>query len=593
MPAQKGLLPACLIAILVGCVDSSVNVGSSVTLAPTLLFPRGLLDNVTTLTLNVYDTVNGAGASTGVDCNVMTGIATGVTSGTTPIATQNLGATSCLNGAKFCGTIQIPESPTDRVFYAVGTAGAQTVANGCARVTVNQPSLPLTIKMVHYVAPNQCGNGVVEPGETCDPPSGQMDPACNASSCQTIEELLSVGSAATFTVNGKPGDKTNPNFLWPGNGEFLAFFNDKSPSTLQVTMRVLDSSLGPTGTHGPAVQSASFFLPPGTGTGFPPPATANDNENPAAAAFGGKYYVAFDGDSAGTFDIHLRSMDTSLTADQAPPSCIVNGNGGEPGRQSLPAISAGSSVLYVAWQDDQGNISGRTYPPGTPCSAAPGTQQVLSTGTGNAAVQLAYTGAGWVAVWQSGPSVKMRPIGMDGTPTATEQVVNDTTHQGTQDHPSIASFGDGRFAIAWNDHGANGPGTVVVQRYDATGAPIASDQDTKVNNLTSVNELSPVIVASGAASGFYVLAWVDSGAPNHVRARLLAGTGGATADNSAYLFNTITGQADEFQVSTVDGRPRANPTIAVGGQSYIAFGWEDKTSDANAGIIARRFPSGM
>jgi hypothetical protein len=552
--------------------DDSVQVS----VGPSLIFPRALLDGVDRLTLKVYEAKDGA------DCDAATSTATFTTD--SPIATKDLGK-SCANGAPWCGELSILQSKDDRVFSAAGFAGSgEQVAVGCSKAKVDQDALPIKITMRRFVKPAVCNNGAIEPTEQCE--GGATDDALCDDQCHTKEILLSNGKGGTGkTANGRPGDKTRPFLLWPAQtgdaGRFLAFFGDRTPSLTEVTMRVLDDAMKRYDKQGAELADFSFFLPNSTTAGFPPATSPNNQSSPVAAAISSKYYVAFEDDSSGTVDVRLRSLDGTLTALENAPITINGTTSGEAGVQSLPTMAANASgLLFIAWQDESsGAVRGRTFNPG---NASLGQQREISNGANNKRVQIASNGSGWIAVWESGQDIKARAIGADGTPLATEQKVNDASHSGVQAHPSVAGLPDGRFAIAWNDRNST---DIFVQRYGADTRPIGGDQTTHVNDVVFEGDQSAPFIASGPqAGGSYVIAWVD-GASGHVRARLAGGSTG-------FLFNSVDAQAGEFQASSADGRTRANPTVAVGGSGpFIAIGWEDTTSATTSGVYARRFPA--
>ena len=130
--------PLALAAVAACSSDTGVHVGVN----PTIVFPAGLLDSVSKLTLQVYD-------SGPVDCDTTKGVLKG--SGA-PIATKDLASANCPASAKFCGDVQVDKSDTARVFLAQAyTAGNTTpVASGCTKQTVNQDTLQVTIKMLRF-----------------------------------------------------------------------------------------------------------------------------------------------------------------------------------------------------------------------------------------------------------------------------------------------------------------------------------------------------------------------------------------------------------------------------------------------------------
>jgi hypothetical protein len=563
-------------ALAIACGQHGDNV--SVSLGPTLVAPRGLLDNVQKLTVSVYE---------GAGCDASTGKATG-TSGKTPIASKDLTTTGCQAPAKFCGELTISTSDATRVFAAVAR-GANDVelADGCAQLKVNQERQPLTIQMQRNVPPSVCGNGVVDATEQCDPPGGANDPVCD-DQCHTKELRLSVGGATTDTVDGVSGDHFAPSFAWPSQsgtaGNFYAAWTEKTSTTRrQLATRFLTDSLGidtsiPLGSY-------AFLI---ADTGTPPrPGQANSQSYPAVTFQNGKFFVAFEDDSSGNLDIHLRTINVANPTEGDQPRNMpigVNGpnGGGEPTVEQLPAIAAGANgAVLVAWQSGAttgpGKIIARTYAGGTY-----GAQVELSSGTQNQGVRVAATSSGWVVAWQSGSDVKLRRVGSDGMPLAAEVTVNDGSHSGVQDHPGVATAGDS-FAVVWADHGAANGTDIFVQRYKADGTALPGDQATRVNNVSGDGEQTvPAIAGNTAVGGMYATTWFDA-TTSHVRARLLGASGG-------FLFNNVDGQTNEFQASLVDGHARTSPTIAIGGSGpFIAIGWEDLDA-SSPGVYVRRFP---
>jgi hypothetical protein len=560
-----------LAALLALAACASSDEAARVSVQPTLVFPKGLLDGVTKLTMLVYD------ASASVACDATTGRVT-LTGKVDPILTKDLDKCPAGSRGKFCGQLQIAKSDRDRVFSAVARAGTNEIADGCAVAKVNQDELPLEIKMVRYVPPATCGNDVVEATEQCDPPGDASDPVCDTE-CHTKEIVLSTGGNGTVT--GNPGDKANPFLLWPagsGNaGRLIAFFSDKAASSPEITMRVMSDTLGVIST--PQAFRTSLFVPRDP-VEFPPQPTTGDQSAPAAAFAGNKYFVVFqDNNSPGSngLDVHLRSMDSALAGEQstAMPYVGINGpaGGGEPNIQEAPSVAAGSAnLLFIAWHDRAAaRVFGRTY---DTQSGALGTQQTVGNRGTN--IKVAGRPSGWVAVWSDGANVRLRLIGADGVPAGQEETVNEGGSAGA---PSVASLPDGRFAIAF----ANG-GDVFVQRYTANATKVAGDQAAPVNDLVKDGDQSaPAIASMSAAGGSYVVAWSDASS-GHVRARLLGGSSG-------FLFNNVDGQPTEFQASLAEGRVRANPAVAVGGAGpFIAIGWEDKSPNPGSGIVVRRFP---
>lgn len=567
-----GTLTAALAASNFSCGETR-EAEPSVAVAPTLVAPRALLDRTDKVALVVH---RGEDAP----CDESAGVVT--LPATPPLAEATLTAGDCADGARFCGELSVDRASTPRTFAATASdSSGAPLARGCTTAVVDSERVSLTLTMRRVLPVTTCGDATVAGLEHCEPPGkGACDDACH-----TREVVLSVGSAGAGTSTGAPTDKFEPALLWPqgagDTGRFFAFFTDKTPGALEIGMRVRDAALDEAKSP-PAAVGAFLFLPndPGPG-GFPAKAAPRNQSAPAAAFVDGRYYVAFqDDDSPGAngLDIHLRSFDGLLVADQAFGSPVgINGaNGaGEPNAQSTPALAAGpNGRLLVAWHDEggasgQGRIFARTFQP----NATLGSQNELSTGTGNKAPSIAATRSGWVVVWESSAGIKLRAVGSDGTPAGLEQVVNERS-RGTASAPHVASLGDGRFAVAWLSEGS-----VFLQRFEADGSPVAGDQDVAQSSAEASD--GPSVAAHGANGGLYALAWIDK-ASGAVTGRFAKAAGG-------FFFNPVDGSEAPFAVSVTAGRTRRAPVVAIGGDGpHAAFAWEDRS--ASGGITTRRLP---
>ena len=113
----------------------------SVSVAPTLLFPRNVLQNATSVTLAVYT------QTSTVTCNATTGIANGVTTSTPVVDSTTLGACPAGSTELFCGTLTITESSAPLVFAAAAqNASNATIAYGCASSVVDAASPLSTLR---------------------------------------------------------------------------------------------------------------------------------------------------------------------------------------------------------------------------------------------------------------------------------------------------------------------------------------------------------------------------------------------------------------------------------------------------------------
>jgi hypothetical protein len=558
---------------------SHADPGLRVGIGPSLVFPRGLLQSVSRVVVREYY----AGPAA---CDPSSGAVTGAG---TPDATTTLSQSGCTGSAVWCGSVQVTTSSASRIFAAeADDAGGSPVAVGCAEAVVAEQTLPISIAMKRVVPVAMCGNGVVEPTEQCDPPGGTTDLVCDAS-CHTKEELLSaVNTQSGFPAPADGGGtaRADAALAWTSKA-LLALWDDQTrPPDQHVGLRMLGSDMNtlPSGAA-PALADGSIWLTAGT---FPSAPDPGNQQYPSAAADSAGAYVVFGDDlcgssSSGSFDVCLRVLDANLSD---VGTLVVNGNGGagEPGVQTHPAIARGpGETAYVVWESAAqvggGQIVGRTVNVST---MALGAQVVLSTGTSNALPSVAAMPSGWVVAWQSDAGVLVAAVDATGKATGSPTTVS-AGHTGVQDHPAVASIGggDGRYAVAWADHGQNGA-DIVVQRFDTSGHVVPGDSTIPINDLVAGGDQVTPTIAGSAAGGFFAVAWIDtpSGA---VRARLLDGSSG-------FDFNNVTGQNDEFPVTLTPGHARAAPVVAVGGSGpFIAFAWQDQTSGA-PGIYGRRFP---
>jgi hypothetical protein len=580
--------PPWLVAVSLGLACSSQPAGQSIPIAPSIVFPRGVIDQAQRLEVTVYDAVNG------VDCDASgDGAVSGDVSTVPSVGPKDLVPTDCPALVKFCGNITITQSETPRAFYAQALdAKADLIAQGCTQQVVDSDTVQISILMKRVVPPSTCNNQTV-PGPVQCSTGSATDTVCDPN-CISREIYVSVPSSATGTQTGAPGDKQRPAFVWPalsGNaGTFFAMWGDKTPTNSQVAVRVLGDSLEPS-TLLPGVGASSFFIPDGSNNNaFPPAPEPHAQFDPAGALAGQEYYVVFEDNPAGPLDIDMRSIQAAtLVSDQPQGQPIpVNGNAGQSGSRYRPSISAGpNGFVFVAWEDgpvgQPGVIKGRVY---DTTGKQLGTEQVINTDTTSRNVSVAGTPTGWVAAWESGNFVKMRLFDSSGNPAGAEQNVSSGAQAVPLHEPSVAAVADGAFAIVWADRGPDGSLDIFVQRYASDRTPVANDSSTAINNVvTAGDQTSPAISATSVAGGAYAVAWTDT-ASGHVRARLLGEAGD-------FLFNSVNGQEDEFQASLTNGRVRAHPAVAIGGAGpYVAIGWEDNTlSGANPGIYARRFPA--
>lgn len=562
-----------VIGVLVACSgNDSVQVG----IAPSLVFPKGLLDGVTRVSVTVYD------GAAGATCDPKTGVA----KGGSPLASKDLGTSGCAAGAKFCGDLQLEKSDDSRIFgaQAFNASSSTPVASGCTQATVNQDTLSVKIQMLRYVPPATCGGNPSPVPVQCASPGSDSDLVCGAN-CLSKEIYLSQGDLSTTSDNRQ---KAKPVFLWPvgAQSKFIGYWGDRSPAgRTQVAMRIMSDDLHAFADQGPGVEKGSFFLPGDPSGSFPPLGQPQSQFNPTAVIAGAKVYVAFEDNEFGTTAINLRTQNLAeLIKSDQPSQNPVKISDAAGVAQANPSMALSGSKVLVAWEngsnvvakviDTNGALSG-----GGNCGAACSAQKTLGAGKSPVVVG---TSSGWLVAYQSGSDIKLLPVDAAGTSGA-EVKVNDGSHSGNQEHPGVAVLPDGKVAVVWADTGAPSGAGIFVQRFDASLKPVSGDQTVRINDASLGDQSFPTVAAG---SNFFVAAWVDN-ASGHVRARLLDGTTG-------FLFNSVSGQSTDFQASVEDGHARTSPAIAVGGAGpYLAIGWQDDTGAPGSykGVFVRRFPN--
>ena len=146
LPLRPLLAAAALGALARGAACDGAGAPITVSLAPELLFPRGLLDGATKVTVAVYD------AALGVDCDATTGKLTAVA---TPFARSDLATTlagaPCPSGGKFCGQLTVAKSSTARLFQAqASSAMSADLADGCTKAVIAEGGQNRILCLKHF-----------------------------------------------------------------------------------------------------------------------------------------------------------------------------------------------------------------------------------------------------------------------------------------------------------------------------------------------------------------------------------------------------------------------------------------------------------
>ncbi|HKC24033.1 MAG TPA: hypothetical protein VKF32_04790, partial [Thermoanaerobaculia bacterium] len=146
----------------------------------------------------------------------------------------------------------------------------------------------------------------------------------------------------------------------------------------------------------------------------------------------------------------------------------------------------------------------------------------------------------FVVVWAKSLGLAVDVFGQrfqaDGSALGGEFRVNAVT-TGTQTRPAVARAATGEFVVVWQEYGQLGGGTVNGRRFDAAGAPLASDF--RVDDGTGATQQTSVAVSP---SGAFVVVWAENvgAASIDVLARRYA-AGGAPLTGSFRVNGSTTG----------------------------------------------------
>jgi hypothetical protein len=599
------LVPVSLAALLAGACarPSAADVGLD------LRFPAGVLDQVTAMTLFVFD----ASLAT---CDAASGHVSAIPAGDAALRFA-MSSTDCPTGDRWCTSFQLDKDGADRVFAMVATRAGATVAEGCATHRVDTSPLQVQIEAHRYVPPRCCGNGVLEPGEQCDTGvlgscDGKAPTACSGMKedsvcfcdCTAREILLSVddpgppalrngaaGTKAHLALAYTPGGVNNPVML-------RAAFESTDPTAVggadvNLAFRREDLST----VEDPYPLSLQLRLPltcaDVTGAGI-----VKEQRAPAiAAASPDMVVVAYlsNEDTVGEdYDVRVSPqiadgcMDAKHCESDAdcPTRCVVGKVcatslklNTTPGGCSDPRVAAATEgTTLVVWTRKSG-VFGRVYR--TDGALLPAGGEIVIAPGGSAA-RVAGTGAGFRVVYQGsgmGDHDGVYLVDVDVQGHVGAPVLVNTVTTGAQDQPDLAVLDDGSTLVVWH-----GGGDVRFQRFDPKGAPLLGDQDAPLNTSGQGAASEQRFPAAAGGSGFYLVAWESAGddGKGDVLARFLGAAGG-------FAYNSVNGQGDEFVATDLERKSdRRKPAVALG--AYAVVGWEDR-DPGHPGVYVRRFPA--
>jgi len=543
---------------------------------------QGLLDEATSVTLSVFD-------GDVIACQV-DGSAGVIPEGAQTFELQKDG---CEGDAVWCGEISLDRDDASKVFYVDVEGPGGILAQGCAAAKIDQDPVTVDIKIIRFVEPGCCNDGTLQAGEQCD--SAQIAPSsCDGSAggeCKGVPEdavcncdcttkaipidrradeaLAGVDEKSDLVIVFSRGDLELDNAL-------RCAFTDTAGDTVgesDVGVRYLASDTSPfdpienNDVADPLFVPLQCSDPDGAGDGRrqKSPAMANvSNDSTPLVYLSDEFDI-------GTFDGYLVNLGPEGCADDPP---VVFSSDGTVDNVDIAAGPTGIALIVYG---QGGAVQGRFWGQDT------GFGEIFEIAQLGGNPRVAGSPVGWAVTYTSASGtdsdgVVARTVNLvSNLPNVGPVIAVNTVTQGAQDQPDVAMLNDGRFAVTWRSGG-----DVYAQRYSAGGFGSQGDQDGPINTVTDGSQGDPRIEGSGATGTFYVVAWADSGS-GEIRGRFLG-------DATGFLFNSVTGQNDEFTASPVGViGARSKPGISVGGAASVAIGWQD-ASAGSAGVYVRRFP---
>jgi hypothetical protein len=553
---------------------SAIGLGLSV--------PHGLLDTATVVELRV---------SQGGSCDEATGRVSGEGD------PQIFELDRC--GAGWCKTISLDKDDAVSVFHVLAKNGGQEIAEGCAEAAINQDPLTVDIKVKRSNPPPCCNDGVTQSVEQCDtglksatdctgatPPAGntcvsiQSDDVCECD-CLAKEIDLSVPGTMPDTTND-PGSKSELALAFSGSagGEDVAkslraVYTDNFGlgGAPDINLRLLKGSLYPTTQSPPLLKQLRLPLLCSNvlGTGLQRIQRAAAIARVSSEITG--VVFADNRTNPSIFNISLSALGSNGCAPSSPVQVNVN----TATTSDSPDIAGGPEGQALVVWNQLGQLRGRIWNAGTN-ELSPATDIDLGAIAPTGKPHVAGGDNGWMVVYPGsgagdGDGVFFKTVAPTGQ-VGSETKVNIVT-AGVQDQPDVAMQKDGRAVVVWQSGGQ-----VLFQRYVLPTMAVSGDQDSPLSQSAPAPASMPVVAGDLT---WFAAAWVSG--DGRIWARFIG-------QDSGFGLNHVNGQNDDFDASHPYFKtPRTGPAVAIGGEGFVAIGWQDTSAaDDHHGIIVRRFP---
>jgi len=547
--------------------------------------PAGVLDSAASVELRV------------IDADQASCLDSGFVEGSPPepaVQTFSLAQNGCAAGAAWCKTVTLAMDGSSKVFGVLARdAAGQPVAQGCTRATIDQDPLDISIQVKRYNPPKCCGDGVLQAGEQCDTGlaaeacpgdtggcSGIIENAVCHCDCLGREILLSIDNTAPPALtNGPAGTNSALALAFSGSAgddrahALRAVYVDslQGPATPDINLRMLQADLFPF-TDGPLAQQLRLPQCDSATSAAGKPRTQRTPEIAAISDDLVAVVYATDEQQGGKYDIHLSLQNEYGCADEDPfPVNDARNDSCE-----HPDIARGPAGVALAVWGDQGQVHGRLW---TDDGSATGALDPADEDLDIAGYQqgsqprVGGSDSGWVVAYQDQGNAFVKTVAPTNGAVGSAVKVNAAAGVEQLD---VAMLSDGRYVVVWSSAGA-----IYFQRFDAAGTAVAGDQEHPLS-VDSPAASQPVAAAASGGSSFFAVAW--TAADGTIWARFVGGSSG-------FGFNSVTGQNDAFLVShpAIWDGIRSEPSVALGGDGYVAIGWQD-AAEAHPGIFVRRFP---
>jgi cyclophilin family peptidyl-prolyl cis-trans isomerase len=170
--------------------------------------------------------------------------------------------------------------------------------------------------------------------------------------------------------------------------------------------------------------------------------------------------------------------------------------------------------------------------------------------------------------------VFVRQIAADGTVSSDPIVLANSTVEGVQHDPSLATAADGSYTVVWNGRGRGDRDGIFAQRFSATGARVGDEL--LINQTVGGSQSAPAIATAPDGRSIVVWQGVGTGDFDGVFARLISATGEVTGN--------------EIRVNTTTAAAQEAPSVGVDEDGNFVVVWASRGQDGDEwGVFGQRF----